>query len=50
MDMNDTKLGLGGGSEGFSATDANSSDDSQVTEEAGAELQAEASNESGAAN
>ena len=45
MEMNDTKLGLGGGSEEFSAADANLADDSQATEEAGSELQADAAND-----
>jgi len=50
MDMNDTKLGLGGGSEEFSAAEASLAEDSQATEEAGAELQGETAQESGAAN
>jgi hypothetical protein len=49
--MNDTKLGTGSsGAEEFSAADAGLADDSRVAEEAGAELQAEAANESGEAS
>ncbi|MGA9068656.1 MAG: hypothetical protein WB424_00290 [Terracidiphilus sp.] len=44
MDMNDTKLGLGGVAEEFSA-EAGVDVDSQANDEAGAEAQAEASND-----
>jgi hypothetical protein len=45
MDMNDTKLGLGGVAEEFSAAEAGVDVDSQANDEAGAEAQAEASND-----
>jgi hypothetical protein len=47
--MNDTKLNLGhGAEEAFSGAEASVDSDSPALEEAGAEVQAETANESGA--